>query len=150
MCRHTQTDGIPDSVVCCLYWWDRNVMFTYSATDRFLDFRSFFQIWTPRFTFNWHTAKRSWQRACVCYLIVRLGSLPRTGHEGLTTTTFYGHRVKQKISFRLNFVMPSSWYDVTSHKGLTTYTSHYLETLPTVRVPTMARDTMGNVQDRPG
>ena len=71
-------------------------------------------------------------------------------HEGFTTTTFYGHRVKQKISFRLNFVMPSSWYDVTSHKVLTTYTSHYLETLPMVRVPTMARDTMGNVQDRPG
>ena len=39
----------------------------------------------------------------------------------------------QKIfRFGLNFLIPSSWYDVTGHKGQTTHTSHYLETLNAV------------------
>ena len=45
-------------------------------------------------------------------------------HEGFTTT-FYSHRAKQKISFRLNFLIPS-WYDVTVHKGLTKHMRHII------------------------
>ena len=60
------------------------------------------------------------------------------GHENLTTTTFYGHRVKQKtISIRLNFLMPSSWYDVTVHNGLTTtFNHHHIYITQKIRIST--------------
>jgi len=49
-----------------------------------------------------------------------------TGHKGLTTT-FYGHRVIQKISFQLDFLMPCSWYDFPRHEWLTTtFYSHHV------------------------